>query len=121
MSQSSMLLPIPSRAVVRRVAFIINVFAVTCSIWAAQYDSPYADVLFGHNVMIAMRDGTKLATDIYRPGRNGTPISDRLPVLLQRTPYNKEGQGLVDNAKFFVRHGYVVALQDIRGRYKSEG
>ena len=41
------------------------------------------------NVLLTMRDGVRLATDIYRPARNGRPLDDRRPVLLHRTPYNK--------------------------------
>ncbi len=66
------------------------------------------------NVMMPMRDGSRMATDIYRPA-----TSERLPVLLHRTPYDKTGQKSI--AEYFARHGYVVAVQDIRGRYKSEG
>ena len=45
------------------------------------------------NVMLRMRDGTRLATDIYRPARNGAPVEGKFPVLLERTPYNKERGG----------------------------
>lgn len=88
---------------------------------SAQGGPVYDVVQSGKDVMVPMRDGVKLATDIYRPARNGAPVEDKLPLLLQRTPYDKEGQGVVERAKYFARHGYVVALQDIRGRYKSEG
>lgn len=71
------------------------------------------------HVMIPARDGVRLATDIYRPARGGTPVDERLPVLLHRTPYGKAGQARI--AEFFAQHGYVVAVQDIRGRYQSEG
>ncbi|MGH8245964.1 MAG: CocE/NonD family hydrolase, partial [Gammaproteobacteria bacterium] len=73
------------------------------------------------NVMIPMRDGVRLATDIYRPARGGAPVTEKLPVLLQRTPYDKSGGRLREQAQLFARHGYIVALQDCRGRYKSEG
>ena len=88
---------------------------------SGQGGSSYEAVLFDKDVMVPMRDGVNLATDIYRPALNGEPVEDQLPILLQRTPYSKEGQGLVESAKYFVRHGYVVILQDIRGTYKSEG
>jgi predicted acyl esterase len=94
----------------KRSFFGIVILALTCSLRASQTAAPYDAVLFAKDIMIAMRDGVKLATDIYRPSRNGTPVSDRLPILLQRTPYNKQSAGLVSNAKFFVQHGYVVAL-----------
>ena len=86
-----------------------------------QADSSYDVILFAKDVMVPMRDGVRLATDVYRPARNGEPVEEKLPILLQRTPYNKEGRGLVESARYFVHQGYVVALQDIRGRYKSEG
>src|SRR5437762_6764312 len=81
----------------------------------------YEVVLFKQNVMVAMRDGVKLATDIYRPSASGAPIETPLPLLLQRTPYNKEGKQLVEQATVLASHGYVVALQDDRGTYHSEG
>jgi putative CocE/NonD family hydrolase len=78
-------------------------------------------VLFAKNTMVPMRDGVKLATDIYRPAVNGVPVADKLPILLQRTPYNKDGAALVTQARAFAAHGYVVVLQDERGAYHSEG
>jgi hypothetical protein len=81
----------------------------------AQYDT----VVVERNVMVPMRDGVRMATDVYRPARGGRPEAARLPVLLQRTPYDKTGSA--DQATWFARRGYVVAVQDIRGRYKSEG
>ena len=71
------------------------------------------------DLLIPTRDGKRMATDLYRPARNGVPVADRFPVLLNRTPYNKTS--LADLAVFFAERGYVVALQDTRGRYKSEG
>jgi putative CocE/NonD family hydrolase len=79
----------------------------------------YDVVLAEHDLMIPTRDGKRMATDIYRPARNGVAVAERLPILLQRTPYDKgEVRAQAEN---FARHGYVVAVQDIRGRYKSEG
>lgn len=69
--------------------------------------------------MVAMRDGVKLACDVYRPGLNGCPAEGKFPAILERTPYSKAG--VESYAKFFVEHGYVVIGQDVRGRYKSEG
>ncbi len=71
------------------------------------------------NVMVAMRDGVKLATDVYRPARNGQPVEGKFSVLLYRTPYNKEG--LAKDAAYFARFGYAVVAQDCRGRFQSEG
>ena len=71
------------------------------------------------DVPVTMRDGTVLMTDVYRPAAEG-----RYPVLLQRTPYNKEtgGLSLVQTDTFrAVRRGYAVVIQDCRGRYRSDG
>ena len=80
-----------------------------------QYDIVVAE----RNLMIPMRDGKRMATDVYRPARDGIVLAERLPVLLQRTPYDKTKAQV--NAEYLARHGYVVAVQDSRGRYKSEG
>ena len=77
------------------------------------------DVVVFRNVMVPMRDGVRLATDVYRPARNGAPVEAKLPAILERTPYNKDGsQGW---AQYFVPRGYVAVAQDVRGRYASEG
>src|ERR1022692_1499081 len=81
------------------------------------------DVRYGigetKDVMVAMRDGVKLAADIYHPTQNGQLVDGKFPVILLRTPHNKEDDA--QSANSFVSHGYVVVLQDVRGRYKSEG
>jgi uncharacterized protein len=70
------------------------------------------------NVMVPMRDGIRLATDIYRP----KGVSDKLPVVLIRLPYNKDTyRGATVPAQFFASQGYVVLTQDVRGRWHSEG
>ena len=87
-----------------------------------------------HDVMVAMRDGEHLATDIYLPALDAKPVVQRFPVILERTPYDKTADSRSERtpadpkpksrsevAAFFVRHGYVVIYQDCRGRYKSEG
>ncbi|MEE2900271.1 MAG: CocE/NonD family hydrolase [Gemmatimonadota bacterium] len=81
----------------------------------------WSDVSVERDVMISARDGVPLATDIYRPASDGVATSERLPVLLQRTPYGKHTDRFSDVADYFARHGYVVAVQDMRGRYASGG
>src|SRR5947209_14541364 len=65
-------------------------------------------------VWVPMRDGVKLSTDIYSPA-----IPGRYPVLVTRSPYNKNGERR--RGMFFAQHGYVFVAQDCRGRYASEG
>ena len=80
---------------------------------------PAVDHLVEKNVMVAMRDGVRLATDIYRPAKDGTVSVEKLPVILSRLPYNKDGQATA--GKYYATHGYVFVAQDTRGRYASEG
>src|SRR5215469_3213429 len=79
------------------------------------------DVLAVRDVMVPMRDGVRLATDLYLPALGGARAPGRFPALVERTPYDKRAAGGVKTAKFFARHGYVTALQDVRGRFGSEG
>lgn len=120
-----------------RSLFLLGAFVAAVPVLGAQVVSPkpdpsrmpppgwpsspkqYEALKVGTDVMIPTRDGKRMATDIYRPARNGVPIAERLPVLLNRTPYNKTS--LAEQAVFYAERGYVVALQDSRGRYKSEG
>src|SRR6478672_9234231 len=70
--------------------------------------------------MIPMRDGVKLFTTIYAPLHQ----ADRLPILLQRTPYGSPGRDSIYLSKYFgliAKEGYIFVFQDIRGKFKSEG
>ncbi len=79
------------------------------------------DAICQSNVMIPMRDGVRLATDIYFPALGGQLASGKFPVILERTPYDKAGSGNVTNGTYYARRGYVCAIQDVRGRFVSEG
>ncbi|HUQ79533.1 MAG TPA: CocE/NonD family hydrolase [Gemmatimonadaceae bacterium] len=92
------------------------------------------DYTLQSDVMVAMRDGVRLATDVYVPTVAPAAGVRGYPVILERTPYNKTAPsrsertptnptplGRADVAAFFTRRGYVVVYQDCRGRYKSEG
>jgi putative CocE/NonD family hydrolase len=80
----------------------------------------YRDVLRQQDVMVAARDAVLLATDIYRPA-TGKAAPERLPVLLHRTPYDKSEAATVAIAETLAKHGYVVLVQDTRGRHHSQG
>jgi putative CocE/NonD family hydrolase len=71
------------------------------------------------NVMIPMRDGVRLAADVYRPARDGKPAPSRFPAVLTRTPYDKTGAK--GEGQYYAERGYVVVANDVRGRYASEG
>jgi putative CocE/NonD family hydrolase len=80
----------------------------------------YGMVIF-KDLMIPMRDGVRLATDVYRPACDGEILPGPFPALLCRTPYVKSSARYVEIADYFCPRGYVVILQDLRGRGQSEG
>jgi putative CocE/NonD family hydrolase len=85
------------------------------------------------DVMVTMRDGVRLATDIYLPAGYRVGQDAPLPTIVERTPYGKaevsrserigdrQGVPRSEVAQYFVAHGYAVVFQDCRGRYGSEG
>jgi putative CocE/NonD family hydrolase len=81
---------------------------------------PYGIVL-SKDVSLSMRDGIRLATDVYRPGRDGELVEGRYPTIVCITPYDKTERRYTEIADFFVPHGYAVVLQDMRDRHRSEG
>ena len=107
--------------------FILVLLIVTIGIQLpAQTDSIH--YYKKNEVMITMRDGIKLNTVIFSP----VDAKHALPVLLQRTPYGAN-PGIIANdtalslSKFgknygsMMAEGYFLVIQDIRGKYKSEG
>lgn len=87
----------------------------------AQTPASY-EVVVESDVMVAMRDGVLMATDIYRPARDGQAIPGPLPVLFNRTPYNKVDSERVNGFnRWFAERGYIAVIQDCRGCYDSEG
>src|SRR6202162_1010001 len=100
-------------SILHRIFLSIACVSLTISALSARAAEPLA-VTVERSVAVKMRDGTVLRADIYRPKTDGT-----FPVLLERTPYDKNGSsgfGLKTAAS-----GYVVIVQDVRGRYTSEG
>ena len=71
------------------------------------------------NIMLPMHDGVKLATDVYRPAEKGP-----WPVLLTRLMYDKSNEWFLNlnlDIARTLQAGYAVVVQDVRGRYASEG
>ncbi|HTS37655.1 MAG TPA: CocE/NonD family hydrolase [Candidatus Solibacter sp.] len=74
------------------------------------------DMVIQHDVPMKTRDGVTLYADIYRPNSAG-----KFPTVLMRTPYDKSVSWAVSPVFKMVPRGYVVIIQDVRGRYQSEG
>ncbi|MDQ5829250.1 MAG: CocE/NonD family hydrolase, partial [Actinomycetota bacterium] len=78
----------------------------------------FPDLVMERDVPARMRDGTTLYADVYRPSRGGP-----FPVILMRLPYDKTQAESITyrHPSWYARHGYVVVVQDTRGRWSSEG
>ena len=79
--------------------------------------------IIDEKIMMPMRDGKRLSTNIYRPKTN-----KKVPVIFSRTPYNfnswgdgKERTRTLQSALQMVKKGYAYVVQNERGRYFSEG
>jgi putative CocE/NonD family hydrolase len=77
--------------------------------------APTKPVVKYFSVPVPMRDGVRLFANVYLPAEGS-----RLPAILVRTPYGK-GADINANYQAFVEHGYAIVVQDVRGRYESEG
>src|ERR1043166_3100634 len=74
------------------------------------------NIIIQTDVRMKTRDGVTLYADIYRP-----KSPDKFPVILMRTPYDKSVGWAVSPVYRMVPRGYVVIIQDVRGRCTSEG
>jgi uncharacterized protein len=95
-------------------AFIVVLVVVSAASGLFALDS--YQVALEPDVSVRMRDGIILRADVYHP-KGGS----KFPVLLERTPYNKGAMGEVGFGLEAAARGYVVVIQDTRGRYQSEG
>jgi putative CocE/NonD family hydrolase len=93
--------------------------------FAQTIDSAWlADNYVKQEIYIPMRDGVKLFTSVYMPTNN----SEKHPILMSRTPYSCAPYGEKNYRTFYTNHykeylkeGYIMIIQDVRGRWMSEG
>lgn len=83
---------------------------------APQQTAPDVEYETEKDLMVEMRDGVELATDVHLPAEGGP-----FPVLVHRTPYEKDSDTPIGGIPRAIEHGYAVVQQDVRGRFKSEG
>jgi uncharacterized protein len=94
---------------------LLGLSSLFVALLACGETKPSIPVELQKNVKVAMRDGVHLATDVYLPSGH----SEKLPVILTRLPYNKDGAKKM--GEYYAQHGYAFVAQDTRGRYASEG
>ena len=75
------------------------------------------------DVMIPMRDGVRLAADVFMPAadKDGSPSDGPFPALLIRTSWDKSNEEWDEVRDYYPRRGYALVIQDLRSRFKSEG
>ena len=95
--------------------------AAALALWTALICAPAlaADLFEKSDRMIPMRDGIKLHTVVFTPKDRPAP----LPILFVRTPYGvpADERAATNSYEFLIEDGYILAFQEIRGRFKSEG
>jgi len=96
------------------IRFTLPIIAMALPL-VAQSSGSYA-ITVEYQVPVKMRDGVTLYADIYR-----AKTEEKLPVLLVRTPYDKSRTWVTPLAHAAASRGFVVIIQDVRGRYESEG
>jgi hypothetical protein len=95
---------------------VVTVCLLQATAWAkASGSQAEFGVVEQLEVMVPLSDGALLATNLFLPDGKGP-----WPAVLERTPYDKGG-GDNDNARFFAERGYAYVVQDVRGRFDSEG
>jgi len=105
------------------IAILTSSLVRTNNITVAAGSEAKYQVLLERDVKIRMRDGVDLLADVYHPSKGGQAVAGAFPVILVRTSYNKEVRPMsfIPNHESFVEQGYVVVIEDVRGRYKSPG
>jgi putative CocE/NonD family hydrolase len=111
----------------KRIALVAVLLGCFVSAALAQDDHTGSGLFSGidveKSIMVAMRDGVRLSTDLYMP----KGAAGKLGTILMRDPYDKNVATSAGHEYRFeflmslVREGYVVAIQDMRGRFESEG
>ena len=106
---------------VAAVIFLTTLFTLA-PIFSESSKPDYSRIFTKTDVMIPMRDGARLHTEIYSPKNAAGPF----PILIERTPYGipEDAEGYTTKLNIYqelIADGYIFVFQDIRGRYKSEG
>jgi putative CocE/NonD family hydrolase len=114
-SRTSIFFPYQESAMPKRTfCLLVVIVALLSSRYGRSQVAP--EILVERNVAMTTRDGVTLRANIYSPAGDAR---SKLPVLLQRTPYDK-GHG-EDFGRRAASRGFLVVIQDVRGRYGSDG
>jgi putative CocE/NonD family hydrolase len=99
-----------------KVCFLILVASFFSFTDVSESESNINDIRIERHKPVTMADGVVLYADVYLPAETG-----RYPTLVTRTPYGVQRDGVHEMMLKFAQHGYAVVVQDVRGRYESDG
>lgn len=91
------------------------------------YNPNPQDISVRWGIRVPLRDGTSLAADLYLPTSLSavedcpSQAAQAWPTILVRTPYGRSTQTMIEQGRYFARHGYAVLQVDVRGRGDSDG
>lgn len=87
------------------------------------YDGSYRkyDSIVERHIAVTMPDGVTLYLDLYRPALDGAAVDGAWPVVLERSPYDKDKLSYAITGRYMAQRGYIYIIQDVRGRWSSEG
>ena len=83
--------------------------------YKAKLSKPKYGILIAKDIIVRMRDGVRLAADVYFPAIDGKAQEGPWPTVMQRTPYNKSDIHYGGHAEYFCKRGYVAIVMDCRG------
>ncbi|HEX9004629.1 MAG TPA: CocE/NonD family hydrolase [Blastocatellia bacterium] len=95
---------------------IFLLLLAVAAIWPVSSTANMSEIRIERYRPVPMRDGVKLYADVYHPRAEG-----RYPVLVVRTPYGVQRDAVHETMIKFAQRGYAVVVNDVRGRYESEG
>src|ERR1700730_12073976 len=99
---------------------LLSIVALALMWWpdgiSVSADTAPPSVMLAYDVRIPMRGGATLSADVYRPN-----TTDKVPVILVRTPYDNGVAAQVAAGKWWAARGYAYVVQDVRGRGESDG
>jgi putative CocE/NonD family hydrolase len=95
---------------------LLSLLVILCFAFQSNASYPLNEIRIERHKAVPMRDGVSLYADVYMPAAPG-----KYPTIVTRTPYGSQRDAVHQNMMKFAQRGYAVVVQDVRGRYESDG
>jgi putative CocE/NonD family hydrolase len=97
-------------------SILLSLLVILCFAFQSNAAYPLNEIRIERHKAVPMRDGVILYADVYMPAAPG-----KYPTIVTRTPYGSQRDAVHQNMMKFAQRGYAVVVQDVRGRYESDG